>query len=319
MYYRRKLILGILEEFGGKLNHTNFQKILFLVTRKQEKKSFDFVPYRYGCFSFQANQDLLTLGKYGLINSVTTKRHRAPAGSAATRPTHKSSKWVLAECRPAERNSNFYSELKKEDQFAIKSVKREIQGFSQKDLVRHTYVHYPFYATKSRIAENILSDEEMLSVKKQRSNIEGHEFFTIGYEGISLETYLNKLIIYDIKLLCDVRKNSLSMKYGFSKSHLKKACESIGIKYFHVPDLGIESNKRQELNTMADYNKLFEEYEKTTLKDNHKAIEYIFQLVKDHKRVAITCFEKEVCMCHRGRVLKALTMLPDWDIPHKNL
>lgn len=298
MYYRRKLILGILEEFGGKLNHTNFQKILFLVTRKQEKKSFDFVPYRYGCFSFQANQDLLTLGKYDLVKSIATQ---------------KSSNWVL------NGDTNFYSELKKEDQSAIKTVKRETEGFSQRELVRHTYLNYPFYATKSQIAEDILSDDEITSVTKQKRNIEGYEFFTIGYEGISLETYLNKLIINDVKLLCDVRKNSLSMKYGFSKSQLKNACESIGIKYLHIPDLGIESDKRQELNTMSDYNKLFAEYEKTTLKNNHSSIQYLFQLANDYKRVAITCFEKEVCMCHRGRVLKALTTLPNWDIPHKNL
>ncbi|WP_200885350.1 DUF488 family protein [Jejuia pallidilutea] len=54
--------------------------------------------------------------------------------------------------------------------------------------------------------------------------------FTIGYEGISLEHYLNKLIRNNIKLLCDVRKNALSMKYGFSKSQLKNACEGVCIK-----------------------------------------------------------------------------------------
>ena len=298
MYYRRKLILGLLEEFGRELNHTNFQKILFLVTRKQEKKSFDFVPYKYGCFSFQANQDLVTLGKYDLIKSTSTQ---------------KSSKWVLRS------DTSFYSELSKEDQSAIKTVKREIKGFSQKELIKHTYLNYPFYATKSQIAKDILTDAEISSISKQKRNIEGHEFFTIGYEGLSLETYLNKLIVNDIKLLCDVRKNSLSMKYGFSKSQLKNACESIGIKYLHIPDLGIESDKRQKLKTMSDYNKLFAEYEKTTLKSNYKSVQYLFQLANDYKRVAITCFEKEVCMCHRGRVLKALTALPTWNIPHKNL
>lgn len=299
MYYRRKLILGILEEFGGVLNHTNFQKILFLVTKKQEKKSFDFVPYKYGCFSFQANQDLLTLGKYEIVKSTTTA---------------KSSSWELNE-----KNSNFYSTLKKEDQSAIKTVKRETQGFSQKDLVRYTYLHYPFYATKSQITKEVLSSEEIISVNKQKRNIEKYEFFTIGYEGISLENYLNKLIINDVRLLCDVRMNAISMKYGFSKSQLKNACESIGIDYLHIPNLGIKSNKRQKLNTMSDYMELFDEYENTTLKNSHKSIEYIFKLIHDYKRVAITCFEKEVCMCHRGRVLKALIELPNWNIPHKNL
>jgi uncharacterized protein (DUF488 family) len=298
MYYRRKLILGILEEFGGKLNHTNFQKILFLVTRNQEKKAFDFVPYKFGCFSFQANQDLLTLGKYGLVNSETNS---------------KSSNWILSE------DSNFHSELKKEDQSSIKKVKRKVEQFSQKELVKHTYLNYPFYATKSQIAKDILSDVELNTVKKQKRNIEGQEFFTIGYEGVSLETYLNKLIINDVKLLCDVRKNSLSMKYGFSKSQLKNACESIGIKYLHIPQLGIESDKRKKLVTMSDYNQLFEEYEKTTLIDNQDSIKELFQLVHKYKRVAITCFEKEVCMCHRGRVLNSLTSLPEWSIPYKNL
>ena len=73
----------------------------------------------------------------------------------------------------------------------------------------------PFYATKSQIANDILQKMSFQKILKQQRNIERQEFFTIGYEGISLETYLNKLIINDIKLLCDVRKNSLSMKYDF--------------------------------------------------------------------------------------------------------
>ncbi|MCK5207333.1 MAG: DUF488 family protein [Cyclobacteriaceae bacterium] len=70
---------------------------------------------------------------------------------------------------------------------------------------------------------------------------------------------------------------------------------------------------------MSDYNRLFEEYENTTLKENDKSLQYLLYLVKEYKRVAITCFEKEVCMCHRGSVLKALTSLPTWDIHYKNL
>ena len=48
----------------------------------------------------------------------------------------------------------------------------------------------------------------------------------------------------------------------------------IGIKYIHIPDLGIDSDKRQELNTMSDYNKLFEEYEK--YQKNHKSLKKRF-------------------------------------------
>ena len=134
-------------------------------------------------------------------------------------------------------------------------------------------------------------------------------FFTIGYEGISLETYLNKLIINDVRLLVDVRKNSFSMKYGFSKSQLKNACESIGIAYMHLPQLGIESENRQELNSLNDYNKLFESYKKTTLKTNIEFLIQLKELSEKYSRVAITCFEKEICMCHRGVVAKEIKKL----------
>jgi hypothetical protein len=65
LYYRRKVLLALLEIFGGQLTAKSFQKYLFLFTRKQEIKVFDFVPYKYGCFSFQANQDIATLKTYG--------------------------------------------------------------------------------------------------------------------------------------------------------------------------------------------------------------------------------------------------------------
>ena len=43
-YYRRKIILALLQKFNGELMSTPFQKYLFLLTRLQKDKSFDFVP-----------------------------------------------------------------------------------------------------------------------------------------------------------------------------------------------------------------------------------------------------------------------------------
>ncbi|WP_322789506.1 DUF488 domain-containing protein [Bartonella elizabethae] len=56
-------------------------------------------------------------------------------------------------------------------------------------------------------------------------------FFTIGYEGKSLDHYLNCLIENNVKTLCDVRKNPISRKHCFSKRQLEKAISNIGIKY----------------------------------------------------------------------------------------
>ena len=65
-----------METFGGRLTAKSLQKYLFLFTRKQTDKSFDFVPYKYGCFSFQANQDVVTLGKYGYLNIIESEEGR---------------------------------------------------------------------------------------------------------------------------------------------------------------------------------------------------------------------------------------------------
>lgn len=294
MYYRRKYILALLQQFGGQLDNLNLQKLLFLATRKQEKKAYDFVPYKYGCFSFQANQDLMTMIKRG---NVAKENHT----------------WRCID------SDNYLAQLKKQDKATLSWVINNYKDFEAEDLIKETYKNYPFFATKSKIAERVLTKTELKKVNAQKRTFKEPMFFTIGYEGISLETYLNKLILNDVRLLVDVRKNSFSMKYGFSKSQLKNACESIGIEFMHLPQLGIESKYRQDLKSLNDYKKLFESYKETTLKTN---IEYLVQLKKlseQYSRVAITCFEKEVCMCHRGVVAKEIQNLKGWNIPQKNL
>ncbi len=80
----------------------------------------------------------------------------------------------------------------------------------------------------------------------------------------------------------------------------------------HMPELGITSEKRRNLKTQKDYDRLFEDYQNTTLKNNSCAINKLYQIFLNKKRVAITCFEANVCMCHRGQLALALTQLSDW-------
>ena len=143
--------------------------------------------------------------------------------------------------------------------------------------------------------------------------------FTIGYESLSLETYINKLIVNDVHVLCDVRKNAYSQKYGFSKSQLAQACAGVDIEYIHIPELGIDSCERKELVSQRDYDLLFEKYERTTLKTNEAYLDIILNKIKEKGRVALTCFEKEVIQCHRGRVAKRLMSVPNKGLILKNL
>lgn len=144
-------------------------------------------------------------------------------------------------------------------------------------------------------------------------------FFTIGYQGLSLDEYLRRLKDNNIKLLCDVRRNPISRKRGFSKTALLNAVQNIGIKYTHLPELGIHSDHRQTLKTQEDYDRLFEIYEETTLRDQQEIFSYFLIMMKTFKRVAITCFEASVGQCHRGVIAKNLTMVYGWKYPISHL
>ena len=285
MYYRRKVELALLGRFGGELSAKQFQKLLFLFTRKQDVKSYDFVPFRYGCYSFQASQDLHVLDKQGFVSIIDS-----PNGHNI----------FLID------KTDFYSTLTIFDANALDDTFREFSGMTQDELIRYTYLNYPFYATKSSVLERILSCEEIEVVKRLERHSDAPMLFTIGYEGLSLEKYVDRLIVNDVHVLCDVRKNAYSQKYGFSKAQLSMACEGVGIHYVHMPGLGIEPDKRRSLETQADYDVLFDEYEKTTLVDNFKYVLDIRSIIENDKRVALTCFEADPLQCHRLRVANAL-------------
>jgi len=298
LYYRRKILLALLELFEGQLTAKSLQKYLFLFTRTQSIKSFDFIPYRYGCFSFQANQDISTMAKYGYLEIKEESNGR------------------FIELK---QQGNYLSMLDMFDRQALLDMKTEFGALSQTDLIRYTYQKYPYFATKSAIAHELLTTAELVKVEQQKRVITETGLFSIGYEGITLETYINKLIINDVHILCDVRKNAYSQKYGFSKSQLQKACEGVGIQYIHIPELGIESDKRQDLRSQRDYDILFEQYENTTLKNNREALLRVQKLIETDSRVALTCFEKDPAQCHRSRIIKHLLLLPYANYPFKLL
>ena len=134
--------------------------------------------------------------------------------------------------------------------------------------------------------------------------------FTVGYEGRNIDSYIELLLGENVRVLCDVRKNPISRKYGFSKKRLQVICEEAGIEYIHLPSLGIDSRHRQNLNSDGDYQKLFRFYKNKILKHETESIKAINDLLHSKKRVAITCFEKEPAMCHRGCIADSLRRQP---------
>jgi len=292
MYYRRKILLSLLQIFGGKLKYTYLQKYLFLVTRMQDKPVYDFVPYKYGPFSFQSYADIRALIKRDfLTRSVRINPGKTP---------------------------DYFNELSDDDQLNLQTVYSEFGGMKYSELIRYTYSNYPEYSTFSEIRSDYLPDKKLHGMQGLNNNT-GECLFTIGYEGISIDSYIFKLLENDISHVVDVRKNPSSMKYGFAKSQLIRLLGKFGITYDHVPQLGIKSSKRKELHSFEDYEKLFKEYELRILPDNVEYIRTIIKALSVQKRMALTCFESEAHMCHRHKITEYLKCQTGWDTPIRHV
>lgn len=293
MFYRRKIILALIQLMGGELEKIRIQKLLFLYSQKKKNPEYEFIPYKFGCYSFSAKADLNTMVKNGSLFENEN---------------------YFIKNNP----DDFVKTLKVEDKKILSEVVQLYGNMNSNSLIKHTYINFPYYAINSTIADKVLDEKQLEKVISSKKEVNETILFTIGYEGVSLEKYLNKLVSNDVKLLVDVRKNSLSMKFGFSKSLLKKYCESLGIEYIHIPEVGINSDQRQELNTQQDYDVLFEVYKKTTLKETDSYQTKIIELLTKYKRIALTCFEADICQCHRKPLAEAIAKNPifEYEVKH---
>lgn len=284
LFERQKRLLALVDALGGNVGSLDFQKLLFLYCREvEEKPTYEFVPYKFGGFSFTSYDDRRRLVQQGLLAEEERTWKLTPAGKKA------------ASIAPMVRM--------RMDQFARRHA--DLRGDA---LVAEAYRRHPYYAIRSEMAGRVLAGDDATLAAIAESRPAGHKpgVVTIGYEGRTLEAYLNCLLQAGVTLLCDVRRNAFSHKYGFSKQTLHKGCEGVGIRYEHMPELGIASEDRRTLETQADYNALFTIYERDSLPKQTSALQRIRDWVNAGERVALTCFELLPHQCHRHCVADEL-------------
>lgn len=272
-YYRQRFLLALLERSGGRLSKMDFQKLLFLSQKEAAFSYYDFVPYHYGCYSFQAQSDIELLASWGWLEE--------------------SAKSIKLLAKPLDCVNSHESS-------AIDVFTEQFKGHRGPKLLTYIYERYPYYAIRSKIAVEVMGEESYKKVKAEMSRLKGDVkvMYTIGYEGLSFERYVNQLLRHDVRLLCDVRHNPLSRKFGFSKGILSRLLPKLGIHYVHVPDLGIRSEMRRELNAPDDYDRLFSVYRKM-LPQHEKSLQLLESLLAQHLRIVLACFEKDYAYCHR--------------------
>ena len=227
-YKRQRFLLAFVRQLKDGVSSTDLQKLVFLYSMETGLNHYEFMPYKYGAYSFQLAADVDTLRRAGYLSAG---RIRARGRSSL------------------------------EQSFMIATERG-------KDLIRKAYRAYPYYAINSEIIDKLFEGDEAERFRRIRDDYARTEqvMFTIGYEGKSVEAFINELIRSDVRLLIDVRRNPLSRKFGFSKTKLEHIAGVAGIEYIHIPELGIDTARRSSLETVADYRCLLGEYEKTLSK-----------------------------------------------------
>jgi len=296
LFDRQKRLLAFLDANGGEVGHLDFQKLLFLYCQEGKESPYDFVPYKFGGFSFTSYADKRRLTEDGLLIEEDRSWKLTQAGKIAAKSCS--------------------IERVRMDAFA-----KRHQFLRGDALVAEAYRRYPYYAIRSEIADRVLANDSaaLENIENARPKMAPVRLFTIGYEGRSLEKYLNLLLKNGVTLLCDVRRNPLSRKYGFSKGTLSNSCTGVGIRYEHLPELGIDGEKRRELNTQADYDQLFFDYERESLPHQSASLQRIRQWMDEGEKVALTCFEFLPHQCHRHCVAEAITREFGSDYTSKHL
>lgn len=289
---QENLILSLIGTESDGLKPIEIHKLLFMLEKLDSSMNvYEFIPYKKGCYSPTLSHDLRKLESEGYIETVAVGE-----GDSVWRLTEKGRIKSYSARNTGRRMVQF----------------RHLYPLRGKALVVDVYKRYPYWAINSIIFDLLLRDapDAMKAIQEARPT-KKVPLASIGYEGRSIEDYINSLIRSGISVLCDVRKNPISRRYGFSKSTLREICEGCGIEYRHYPQLGIASSDRRDLKCQLDYDLLFSRYEKEILSDAQKELEEISSIVKSGRGVALTCFEANPAQCHRTKVLNALRVISE--------
>ncbi|MCH7848461.1 MAG: DUF488 domain-containing protein [Planctomycetes bacterium] len=293
MLKRQKILLNILNQNGGKVSHVKLVKIAFLLSREDKIGDgipfYDFVPYKYGPFSFALYRELATLERDGYIQ-MTDRSVEVCDRLAAEVAQH-------------------VQDLPRRLQSEVSDVVRRYARMSSTDLLRNVYCRFPWYATASErrdlVPASVKSDMPVAQIA----------VYTVGYEGKSIDRFFDELLRLGIRAILDVRANPVSRKYGFARKSMRDISSKLGLGYHHLPELGIPSSERGELSDFDSYQRLLDRYEAEMLPSQGNHMTDAIRLLKQEPS-ALLCVEKDVRCCHRGRLADALASRSGLSVIH---
>ena len=292
MFFRHRLVLALLERAGKPLDPTTLVKLAFLLRQETavggDKTFYSFVPYRLGPFSFSLYRELNGLARDGYV--LRTDKHVRLNPEALDLSREK-----IAELSACQRES-------------VDVVVSKYGRMRWRSLIESVYERYPWYAINSELSDFLPDNPPAVPAVRTAA-------YTVGYEGKSVDAFFNGLLEAGIKAVSDVRANPISRKYGFAKRSLSEIARRLGVTYYHLPELGIDSVHRSGLQDFDSYQRLLDQYERDVLPRRSSNIRYLAKLLKKEPS-AILCVEKDVRCCHRGRLAKAVGAVSGLPVIH---
>lgn len=297
MLNRCRTLLGLIDlgerQHAGGLSSIVLMKCAFLLSREFPDVTptalYDFVPYKYGPFSFALYRDLDNLERRAYV----TRSENAQCLSIPSRSRN-------AVRREIER-------LPRDLSAAVSGAARTYGAMDTDDLLRQVYRRFPWFTLNTQRPDLLASAQPCKPTAPAA-------VYTIGYQGRSVDGFFDLLLRKGIRTILDVRRNPVSRKYGFARSSMKNIAEKLDVQYVHMPQLGIPSARRQDLNAPCDYERLLDWYERT-LPNRTDRIEEAIEYVRSTPSVLL-CAEANPLRCHRGRLANAIAERTGMPVSH---
>lgn len=285
MLHRQKALLAILQQVGGQASTLQMMKWAFLLgqegTSQGGKTFYQFLPYRFGPYSFALNREADTLIHNGFVEKVEKNF------------------WKLTTLG-REQILNLPKQISQD----ISNLTQQYGNFSGSDLIKIVYANYSWFTVNSDLRDK----------RREQRPIAEIEIYTAGYEGRSVDEFLNLLMRSGIQRLIDVRYNPISRRYGYHKSTLNRLCNALDIEYKHLSGLGIPGSARRDLDSINSYLSLFQEY-RCGLVNRQKDLQIAISLLNSKPSVLV-CMEANPQYCHRNVLAQHLMNMTGLSIKH---
>jgi uncharacterized protein (DUF488 family) len=131
--------------------------------------------------------------------------------------------------------------------------------------------------------------------------------YTLGYQGVEVDVYVEKLKSAGVGVVADVRETPWSHKRGFCKNILSSELSKAGIEYIHVKSAGNPKENRRTAPGPVECLRRYRVYLDENPAGLVDLIEVVTAAASRNQTVCLTCFEKDVSDCHRSILVDAMS------------